>query len=198
MNEKGEMNLLFVLMVVGLSGILILCALRLQRSFGLLEKRTQLFLCVKETEGEMVRYMKVMGRTNWAIKHLDKVKYAVIFFPPLAALAANAEEAKKGLILIQNLTLIPYMKKLSDLRGRGCPLDLRMLKTPFEISGVGYARDGDDTAKLRSKKWSYAYVSFPYSISVDWNASGYEALKPLLKRNSWENGAKLSSILSSY
>ena len=198
MNQKGEVNLVFVLMVACLTGVMLLCALRLQHSFRLLEKRTHLFLCVKETEGEMIRYMKFMGRTNWAIRHLDKVKYLVILFPPLAGVAGNSEKAKKLLTLMQKTTLVPYMKKLSGLKARGCPIDPRLLQTPFVLSGSGYARGWDDTAKLRKEKWTYHYVSLPYAVSVDWDASRYESLRPRLVRISSEKTAKLSSILSSY
>lgn len=198
MNQRGEMNLFLVMMIACLSGVLILCALKLQRSFRLLEKRTELFLCMKETEGEFVRYMKIMGRTNWALKNLDKVKYVAVFFPVLAPLAVNAEKAKKQLLLLQNLTLVPYMKKLSDLKRRGCPLDPRMIKTPFELSALGYARSHDDTAKLRSTKWTFHYVSLPYAVAVDWNVTGYESVFPRIVRISSEKTARLSSILSSY
>lgn len=192
------MNLFFVLIVACLSGVMILCALKLQRSFRMLEKRTELFLCMKETEGELTRYMKFMGRTNWALKNIEKVKLIALFVPGLQGVAADAEKAKKLLKYMQKAALVPYLKKLVALRSRGCPLDPRMVKTPFVLSGSGYARAWDDTAKLRSKKWTHHYVSLPYAISIDWNASGFESVRPVLNRRSSEKGARLLSILSSY
>jgi hypothetical protein len=198
MNERGEMNLIFVILVVGITGVLILCALRLQRSFSFLEKRTELFLCTKETEGELIRYMKFMGRTNWAIKNVEKAKLIMAFIPGLQGGALEAEKARRTLILLQNTSLIPYLKKLTSLKSRKCPLDPRLSITPFMLSGAGYQRKSDGTARLRNKKWIYRYVSLPYIVSVEWDANRIESLFPKVKRSSWENGAKLSSTLSSY
>lgn len=198
MNQRGEMNLVFVLIVVALTGVMILCALRLQRSFSLLQKRTELFLCAKETEGELVRYMTFMGRTNWALKNIRRVQLIAVLFPALLPIAGNAEKVRKAIQLLQDLSLIPYMKKLSELKSRGCPLDPRLLKTPFELGGFGYRRGSYGRAKLRNVKWTNYYVSYPYSVSVEWNASAYEAVWPTLARSSSEKAAKLSSILSSY
>lgn len=198
MNQRGDVNLFFVIFVAGLSGVMLLCALRLQRSFRLLEKRTELFLCVKETEGELSRYMKFMGRTNWAIRNVEKAKYIMMFIPGLQGGALEAEKAKRTLILVQNTALVPYLKKFAVLKAKGCPVDPRLLITPFELSGAGYQRDHLGSAKLRKTIWTNQYVSLPYSLSVEWDASGFEAINPRLLRKSWENGAKLSSILSSY
>lgn len=198
MNQRGEMNLVFVLMVAGLSGVLILCALSLHRSFRLLEKRTELFLCIKETEGELVRYIKFMGRTNWALKNIRKAQLIMVFIPGLQGAAANAEKLRKTLVTIQDQTLIPYLKKLSELQTRGCPLDPRFLKTPFHLSGRGYERGSQGAAKLREEKWKNHYISLPYAVSVEWNAHSYESVNPLITRKSSERGAKLSSILQSY
>ncbi len=198
MNQKGEMNLVFVLMVSGLSGVMILCALSLQKSFRLLEKRTELFLCTKETEGEIHQYMIFMGRTNWALKNLQRARIIMALIPGLQGAAASSEKLKRALIVYQNLGLIPFMKKITELKTRGCPMDPRIFITPFQIGGNIYRRGLDDTAVLRSSKWTYQYVSFPYSLSIDWDASDFEAINPRLKRISRENAAKLSSILSSY
>ncbi len=198
MNQRGEMNLFFVLMVAGLSGIMILCALRLQRSFHLLEKRTELFLCTKETEGEIQQYMKFMGRTNWALKNLQKARLVMLFIPGLQGMALEGEKLKRTLILYQNLSLIPFLKKMAELKRRSCPMDPRIFITPFQLGGSVYQRGADGSALLRSSKWTYQYVSNPYSLSVEWDGSNFEAINPRFKRISKENAAKLSSILSSY
>ncbi len=192
------MNLVFVMMIAGLSGLLILCALNLHRSYRLLEKRTGLFLCMKETEGELVRYMKFMGRTNWAIKNIRKAQLIMVFIPGLQGGAANAEKLRKALVKIQDMTLVPYLKKLSEMKLRGCPVDPRMLRTPFELSGIAYKRNTNGAARLREEKWTHHYISLPYAVSVAWNARDYEAVSPGIERKSSEKTARLSSILSSY
>ncbi len=198
MNQRGDVNLFFVLFVAGLTGTMILCALRLQRSFHLLEKRTELFLCVKETEGELTRFMTFMGRTNWAIRNVEKAKLIMLFIPGLQGGALEAEKAKRTLMLLQTSSLIPYLKKVAELKSKGCPLDPRILITPFALSGSGYQRESDGAAKLRKEKWTHQYLSLPYSLSVEWDAKDLNSLRPKFHRKSWENVARLSSILSSY
>jgi hypothetical protein len=122
----------------------------------------------------------------------------MMFIPGLQGGALEAEKAKRTLILLQNTSLVPYLKKVVELKTRGCPLDPRILKTPFYLSGVSYRRAQDGTAQLRNKKWTHHYVSLPYAVEVEWKADGYESVRPLLARKSWENGALLSSTLSSY
>lgn len=197
MNQRGEMNLFFVLMVVALSGVMILSALRLHHSYRLMEKRTELFLCMKETEGEMVRYMKFMGRTNWALKHLFTLKVVAAFIPGLQGVALDSEKAKRLIIHVQTLSLFAYMKKLSELKARGCPLDPRMVTTPFKLSGKGYVRDMNDVATLRNKKWTYYYASLPYVVNVDWDVTGFESIWPKITRASSENAVR-SSLISSF
>jgi hypothetical protein len=198
MNQRGEINLLFVFMVAAMTGILVLCSMRLQRSFRLLEKRTHLFLCVKETEGELKRYMTFMGRTNWALKNLKKAQLVAMFIPGLQGAAMEGEKLKRTLIYLQNMSLVAYLKKVAELRSRDCPLDPRLLHTPFQLAGAGYKRADDDTAELRNEKWTFQYVSLPYVLSVDWDASGFESIRPAFVRISRENAARLSSTLSSY
>lgn len=197
-NQRGEMNLVFVLLVAGLSGVMILCALSLYRSFRLLEKRTELFLCVKETEGELVQYMRFMGRTNWALKNIRKAQLIMVFIPGLQGAVANAEKLRKTLVTLQDLTLVPYLKKLREMRSRGCPLDPRLLITPFHLSGRGYQRGTDGSARLREEKWKNLYISFPYTLSIEWNVRAYESVNPQIQRTSSEIGARLSSVLRSY
>ncbi len=197
MNQRGEMNLIFVLMVVGLTSVLILCALKLQRSYYLLLRRSEFFLCMKETEGEMKRYMKFMGRTNWAIENVEKAKWIMAFIPGLQGGALEAEKAKQTPKKLQNLSLVPYMKKLNSLRKQGCPLDPRMLKTPFHLRGLSYERDSLERARLRSTRWTYFYLSYPYAVSVDWNAKDLNSFHPALDRSSGEKEVK-SPLISSF
>ena len=70
MNQKGEVTLITTLLMFILLGIVLLSSLELKSSFRKLQRRTELFLCVKETKGEINLFLKFMGRTNWAIKNM--------------------------------------------------------------------------------------------------------------------------------
>lgn len=198
MNERGEMNLLFVVMIVGLTGVMFLGALRLQRSFSLLQKRTHLFLCAKETEGELKNYMTFMGRTNWAIGNINKAKWVMAFIPGLQGAALDAEKLRRLLKHTQNLALVPYVKKITQLKARGCPMDPRLAITPFRLTVSGYVRDSHGRARLRKEKWTNYYADLPYLLSVDWDASQYEAVWPRFRRISSENGARRLSASFSF
>jgi hypothetical protein len=196
-NEKGEVTVLTTMLIAVLTGIVLLCALELQKSFSLLNRRTHLFLCVKETKGELNDFMKFMGRTNWAIKNINKASLVMMFIPGLQGIAADAQKAKKYLQYVQEGRTVLYMKTLADLRGRKCSTDPRMFITPFKIGSRLLKRDAHGAAELREEKWTYYYLSRPYLLQIEINASGFESLKPKIVYKSEEKAAKLSSLLSS-
>jgi hypothetical protein len=196
MNQRGEATLLCILVLVVLSGLVTLCGLRLQHSFSNMKKRTELFLCVKETKGELHRYLKFMGRTNWALKNTTRAQMVALFIPGLQGAAFKADKIKRILKASQNVSLIFYYTKLAELKNKGCPLDPRMALTPFELSGTVYKRGPDDRALIRSEKWTYLYLSKPYLISLEVQTAGMEAIYPRIKYIAEEKGAKLSSLLS--
>ena len=197
MNQKGEVTLLSIMLLIGMMSILTLQALKLRQSMRLLQKRNELFLCVKESKGELNKYLKFMGRTNWGIKNVRRASLIMAFIPGLQGGALQAEKVKKILIQIQNLSLIPYLKKIKDLKAQGCPIDPRMLITPFEINPKGYARDSMDAARLRNKRWSYYFVSLPYALKLEVDSNQLEAIGPRIFFQASESAEKLSSLWSS-
>ena len=94
-NQKGEAILFCVLILVALSGLLTLCSLELQHHFSSMKKRTTLFLCVKETKGELNLYLKSMGRLNWLLQNVSRAQMIAVFYPPLWPVVGNAEKLKK-------------------------------------------------------------------------------------------------------
>lgn len=197
MNQKGEVTLMSVLIVLGLMGLVLLCGLELRKNFKLLEKRTKLYLCVKETKGEHHEFLEFMGRTNWGIKNINRLALIMLFIPGLQGVAANADRAKEVLKSLQTLRLISYLKTLSSLRNKGCPLDPRMFMTPYKLGGSIFQRDVEGAAILKEKEWTYYYFSKPYLLNLKVNARGLEATKPRIEYLAEEKGGKLSSLLSS-
>lgn len=197
MNQKGEVTLLSCLMIFCLMSVVLLSALELQKSFNLLQRRTHLFLCVKETKGELNDYIKFMGRTNWAIQNLKKAQVIMLLIPGTQGIAFDAEKLKKYLKHIQEVRTVSYLKSLNDLRKKSCPLDPRMLITPFKLGARVLQREVGGGAILRETKWTYGYFSKPYFLTVEVNASGWESVKPQITYKSEEKLAKLSSLLSS-
>jgi hypothetical protein len=195
-NEKGEATVLTTLLMVVLTGIVLLCALELQKSFSLMKRRTHLFLCVKETKGEVNEFMTFMGRTNWAIKNINRASLIMAFIPGLQGAALDAQKLKKYLKHAQSARLALYLKTLNDLRKKKCSLDPRMFLTPFQIS-TGLKRDGHGAAKLREEKWTYYFLAKPYLLQMEINAKAFESLRPDISYKTEEKGAKLSSLLSS-
>lgn len=196
-NQKGEVTLFTTMLMVVLTGIVLLCALHLQKSFSQLKRRTHLFLCVKETKGELNNYMKFMGRSNWAIKNINKASLVMLFIPGLQGIAADAQKAKKYLQYVQEARTVSYMKTLSNLRSRKCSTDPRMFITPFQLGSRLLKRDAHGAAKLREEQWTYYFLAKPYLLQVEVQASAYESIKPTIEFKTSEKLAKLSSLLSS-
>jgi hypothetical protein len=197
-NQKGEALLFCVLVLVALSGLLTLCGLKLQHSFNLMEKRTNLFLCVKEAKGELTIYMKAMGRLNWMLKNVTKAQKVAIFYPPLWPYLGNAEKLKRVAKGLQATSLALYSSKLAKLKLKGCPLDPQMILNPYKLgSDFGFQRSLAGEAILRSKQWTYYFLDRPYLLSLEIDATRSESLMPKLTYRATEKGAILSSLLSS-
>jgi hypothetical protein len=197
MNQKGEGTLICVLLVLALSGLVLLCGLKLQKKFSLLEKRSRLFLCTKEAKGELHLYLKFMGQTNWAIKNLNRLKLISLIIPGLQGVSGNAEKARKLLQQYQNYKLISYLKSLKDLRQKNCPLDPRMFITPFNLTATGYQRDGEGAALLRETRWTYFYFLRPYVLAVKTDSVGLDTIHPRINFEVTEKAETLSSLWSS-
>lgn len=197
-NQQGEGILFCILILVVLSGLLTLCGLQLQHSFGLMKKRTDLFLCVKETKGEVDLYIKTMGQINWLLKNITRAQVIAVFYPPLWPVIGDAEKLKKVAKSIQAAKLGLFYGKLNSLKRRGCPLDPRLLINPFQLgSDYGFKRDSEGSAILRKKTWTYYFLDRPYLLTLKIDASGADAIRPKIIYQAEEKGAKLSSLLSS-
>lgn len=193
MNQKGEVTLVSCLLILSLATIVLLSALELRKSYKLLEKRTHLFLCVKESKGEIHKFMTFMGRTNWGIKNINRASLIMIFIPGAQGMALEAQKMKKYLQYVQNARIVSYLKTLKDLKKNQCPLDPRMFITPFELK-----RDDDGALELREDEWTYGYFLRPYLLTIKIKASEWEKINPRIHYISEEKAAKLSSLLSSH
>lgn len=197
-NQRGEAILFCVLVLVALSGLLTLCGLKLQYKFGLMQKRTNLFLCVKEAKGELNNYMKAMGRLNWVLKNVTKAQKVAIFFPPLWPYVGNAEKLKQAAKSLQGARLAVYGVKIAKLKSSGCPMDPRMVLNPFILGAdFGFQRKLGGAAILRSKKWTYHFLDKPYLVTLDIGTTNLESIMPKTDFRATEKGAILSSLLSS-
>ena len=197
-NQNGEATLFCVLILVALSGLLTLCSLELQYSFGLLKKRTHIFLCVKETKGELHRYLKHMGRLNWLIKNTSRAQAVAVFFPPLWPHVANADKLKRLAKTFQAAATPLYFDKIRDLKKRGCPIDPQIYLNPYELgSDYGFRRTLEGTAKIRKTKWTYHFLEKPYFLTLKVDAARAESLYPRVDYLAEEKTGTLSSLLSS-
>ncbi len=197
MNQKGEVTLLSMLLILTLSGLVLLSSLELRKSFHLLEKRTHLFLCVKETKSEFHYFMQFMGRTNWGIKNINRAGLIMLFIPGLQGASMEAEKLKKLLQRSQEFRLVSYLKTLNDLRAKSCPLDPRMFITPFKLGTRLFQRNAGGAAILRETKWTYYFLSKPYLLQIKIDLTNWEKPNPKMNYQAEEKAAKLSSLWSS-
>ena len=197
MKQKGEGLLFFVMVLMALSGLMLLSALELKKSFSLLEKRTHLYLCAKETKGEFMEYLILMGRTNWAIKNLNRIKLITMIIPGLQGVSGNADKARRILQGYQNYKLISHMNTLRRMKGKGCFLDPQLFITPFILNAVGYQRDNEGAALLRKTKWTYIYLQKPYLLTHEVDLTSFQRVKPKIISTTSEKAATFSSLWSS-
>jgi hypothetical protein len=197
-NQKGEAVLFCTLILVALSGLLTLCGLELQHHFSLMKKRTHLFLCTKETKGELDLYLKSMGRLNWLLKNISKAQAVAIFYPPLWTVVENAEKLKRVTKILQAAELARYETQISKLKARGCPIDPQLILTPYKIgTDLGFQRRHDGSAIRRKQEWTYYFLEKPYLLTLKVNTTKNESIRPKILYESMERGAILSYHLSS-
>ena len=197
-NQKGEAILFCALILVALSGLLTLCGLSLQHHFSLMKKRTHLFLCTKETKGELDLYLKSMGRLNWLLKNISKAQAVAIFYPPLWTVVGNAEKLKRLAKVLQGAELARYETQISRLKARGCPIDPQLLLTPYKLgTDLGFQRSAGGVAIKRKQVWTYYFFEKPYLLTLKVNTNQNESIKPKILYEAMEKGAILSSLLSS-
>lgn len=194
MNQRGEVTLISCFLLLIVTSILILGSLELTRSFRLLEKRSRLLLCVKETKGEMNDFLVFMGRTNWGVKNVNRLGLIMLFIPGLQGGAVKAQKAKKYLQYIQEARVTSYLVTLSKLKKRGCPLDPRMMLTPLMLGDRLLKRDAEGAAILREPTWNYLYLLRPYLIEIKISAGQWERPVPKLSYEASEKRV-MSSFL---
>lgn len=196
MNDKGEATLFAVLTLVALTGIMLLCSLELSRSYRFLTRRSGLFLCAKEAKGELNHYLKLMGRSNWAIKNIQRAKLVMLFIPGLQGVALHSEKAKAFLKAYQDAQLIVYLQRMRKITTKGCALDPRLFLTPYMLNGPGYRRHSSGASIIRKQQWTYYYSHSPYALSLEVNATQSERVNPKIIYRVRESGVRLSSPLS--
>jgi len=197
MNQRGEITLLASLLLLGLMGIILLASLELKRSYQILENRTHLFLCIKESKGELHGLMKYIGRVNWAIRNINNIRMIMMLFPGLESTTVSAKEVKKYLQKTQHIRIITYQGKLNHLVNKKCPLDKKMFLTPFKINKHNLIRDRSGAVTLREKEWSYQYLNHHFLIELKIHTKSWDGLKPQLLYTTKEKRVKFSSLWSS-
>lgn len=197
MNQKGEITLFSCFILLSMMFIVLLCTFELQKSFRLMERRTQLFICVKEIKGEHHNFLRFMGQSNWGIKNINRLSLVIMFIPGLQGAAINTQKAKKYLQYIQEVRVIGYLKILNKLKEKNCPIDPRMFITPFKLGTRLLNRDAEGAAQLKQEQWTYLYFLKPYLLSLKINAQNFEGIKPQIIYFTEEKMATLSSHLSS-
>ena len=195
MNQRGEITLMASLLLFILLGIVLLCSLELKKSYYQLQKRTHLFLCVKEAKGELNQFIKFTGRTNWAIKNLNRAELIMMFIPLGQISTMNTKKLKSLLINSQDIRLISYMNHLKKMKSKGCKLDLRMFITPFELGLSTFKRDKEQAVILRKKKWSYSFYSKPYLLNLQIHSERWETPSPYITYKTEEKTVTPSSVL---
>jgi len=178
MNQKGDTTMFSIFILMTLSSLMILGTLELQRNLELLKRRTKLFLCTKIAKSELDKHLRYLSRTNWALKNISRANLLALFIPGLQGASLSGTKVKKMLKTYQHLELIRYLNKLREIQLRGCLLNPKMFKTPFEINYSGYKRNMDETTKQREEKWEYQFVRSPFQLNLKIYSPESGSLKP--------------------
>lgn len=150
-----------------------------EREFSHLKERGKLMICLKEVKGESHLFIEQIEKLNWGIRNADKAKYLMILFPPLAPVAANAEKAKEVMSKMQNLLLLKYLMKLSQLKVR-CKIHYETFRTPYLINAQGFRRNIEGVTLWR-KQWKIKINSKQEQIHALVSPQTIRSLKPKIR-----------------
>ncbi len=178
MNQKGDTTMFSIFFLMTISGLLILGTLELQRNLELLKRRSKLFLCTKIAKSELDKHLRYLSRTNWALKNISRANLLAIFIPGFQGASLSSSRLKKLIKTYQHLELLRYLNKLREMGIKGCSVDPKMFKTPFEINLSGYKRNIDETIKQREEKWEYQFVHSPFQLNLKIHSPKSVNLKP--------------------
>jgi hypothetical protein len=152
---------------------------------------------MKESKGEIHQLLEFIGRTNWGIKNVNHLSLIMLFIPGLQGGAVKANKVKKYLQHLQEAKLASYLLGLGRLKKKGCPLDPRIIQTPFALGNNFLKRDAHGAAILRKEKWNYFYFLRPYLLDLQVNASRWEGPRPKISYEALDNGVMFSFLSSS-
>ena len=150
-----------------------------EKEFSHLKERGELMICLKETKGESHNFIEQIEKINWGIRNADKAKYLAILFPPLAPVAASSEKAKKVMMELQNLLLLKFLFKLTQLKIR-CRIHHETLTTPYLITVRGFRRNVEGVTIWR-KEWNIKINSRKEQIRARVTPQSIRTLKPQIQ-----------------
>lgn len=154
-NQKGNIlsiGLLFILiMTSSFSALFIrkLTAIRDQKAI------LNNFLCSKESNGELKKHKKSIGRYNLSIRSANIILTAATLSTRPEVFAA-AKKWKKSSQYLQNIHHISFLNKIRTLYSKGCRFSPSVAKTHFMTkSGIKLSRNITGESIRRERRWEY-------------------------------------------
>lgn len=194
MNQKGEITLTGIILLLTFASLFSLCVLKLHISFSKLEERTELFLCTKTAKEELNLFLIFISKTNWVIQNAKRAKIISVLLPVTYSLYPTVNKFISFIKQIQELKKTIYLKKLIQLKAQGCPVSLKSLKTPFRLIGTQFARDQSGLIILKEREWSYDFQTKNYALKVQVFSVRINTLSPAFRYIVQESRVKLPSI----
>lgn len=166
MNENGNSLFLsmLLLMLISLVGIIGLKN-RLQE-YKDIKNKTELLLCTKTLNGEVLTFHNHIKRINKYIKTIMIAKLGSYFIPGFnITTKAAAKIAIRVLKAKQYMHLVSFQAKSTALLlKRQCLFSPKVLTTPYHIGLNGFKRNKLEEAIIKGAKWQFTTYKEGFNI----------------------------------
>ncbi len=151
---QGSVTFFGLLGTLILSFMMILFLYHHSTNLRQIRERSLVYLCAKEFYLTQHHFIDKIEAINLALVSTQYLKVITLLFPGNIILTGSStQQIQESLKKLQNVLLISYMKNLSLLKKKSCPLPLESYTTPYVLSGWGFQRNSRQQTVLRAQNW---------------------------------------------
>lgn len=159
-NQKGSFDLVSLFLTSGLLFLLSYYTIRRIEQWQIMKKNFKQIICVKNFHQQTKDIIKFVHTLNTIIASETALQIASSFFPVTWLAGKSLQQVKKATKILQKTKVAFYIKEIGQITLKGCPIDPRSLKSPFQLDlkTISLKRTPIGTTKLRKKKWKLCHL----------------------------------------
>lgn len=173
-NEKGEAQLITIIIVFALSNIIIISLKGRVLNFKELREKQNTLLCIKQINGETKNFINYIDKINRPLKILTIAKFTSILVPGIGTVTQKSSKtAIKALKKLQSTALASYVKNTQTPLLKYCPSKNIKLLSPYKLAKRGlFKRDKFNQTIFKGRRWEYFIYAKKFYIKTIFSPQG--------------------------